>query len=110
MTQADHYEDRGDDLRQELEKNVDTYINQTLKGSMLESSATEPVYYEIDNYPAASFDVTGTLQDGSETFTARTVFVATEEKIYCLQLQDSADHFDQSAGLFDEVKDSLTIA
>ncbi|MEA5002086.1 MAG: hypothetical protein VB081_01100 [Christensenella sp.] len=110
MTQADHYEDRSDDLTQELKRNVDTYINQTLKGSMKESSATQPVYYEIDGYPAASFDVTGTLQDGSEAFTARTVFVATDKKIYCLQLQDSTEHFDQSSSLFDQVKDSLTIA
>ena len=110
MTQADHYDDRSDDLKQELERNVDTYINQTLKGSMKESAATEPSYYEIDGYPAVAFDVTGRLQDGSETFTARTVFVATDKKIYCLQLQDSADHFSQSAGLFDRVKDSLHIA
>ncbi len=109
MTQADHYEDRSDDLKQELKRNVDTYISQTLKGSMKESNATDPVYYEIDGYPAASFDVTGTLQDGSETFTARTIFIATDKKLYCLQLQDSADHFDQSADLFDQVKNSLRV-
>lgn len=109
MTKAAHYDDRSDSLQKELEKNVDNYIS-TVKASMFKAETTEAEYFEIDGYPACVFDVVGELNDGGTTYRARTLLIAGEKYVYCLQLQDSEENFRDSEPLFESVIESVKIS
>lgn len=109
MGRVDHRKDKGEDLQEELKLTTETYLNETLKGSMAEANSTPPEYFEIDGYPAVSFNVTGKLQQESAPYTARTVFLATPKGIYSLQMQNDADTFADTESFFNELIESLAV-
>ncbi len=88
---------------------MENYTQTTIPYSAFESEIGDIEYFEIGGFPACAFDVTARLDEESEEFLARTVFVSSDRGIYCLQLQNTTKNYPDFSELYQKIEDSLSI-